>query len=377
MIAHADIRRVQEWMGHADVQTTMRYLHYAPRDEDASLVARAFAVRPDSAVAAREGARPGRPFGCGARIGGAVESANIASEEMTEASNNPITLTMKGSRAEHGVSLSDFESFIENFLAALRDYDRARRGEPTRKSGHPDRRAEAVTAFRLVEFHTGSAVATIEPELVGGEDDQLPVGDVPLALAALRALVDDLADARPVPAPVVEALGRACGSVGADGSVEIDIADANPTRLVIDRELLERVSSLAETADDDEVRSISGRLHLLDLEPDRLGVRTASGVEWSCRYPEALEERVKSMLDRIVWVEGSGKLTSPLRGAMTIERIEPVEVEQSALFTTVPVDEDELLARQGIDAPQGLAALSDPQWNDETDDAYLAALLSK
>jgi hypothetical protein len=40
----ADIRRVQEWMGHADIQTTMRYLHYAPRDEDARLVAEAFAV---------------------------------------------------------------------------------------------------------------------------------------------------------------------------------------------------------------------------------------------------------------------------------------------------------------------------------------------
>jgi integrase len=44
MIAHADIRRVQEWMGHADIQTTMRYLHYAPRREDAELVARAFAL---------------------------------------------------------------------------------------------------------------------------------------------------------------------------------------------------------------------------------------------------------------------------------------------------------------------------------------------
>ena len=37
MIAKADIRRVQEWMGHADIQTTMRYLHYAPRAEDAAL----------------------------------------------------------------------------------------------------------------------------------------------------------------------------------------------------------------------------------------------------------------------------------------------------------------------------------------------------
>jgi integrase len=44
MIAKADIRRVQEWMGHADVQTTMKYLHYAPRAEDAQLVAEAFRI---------------------------------------------------------------------------------------------------------------------------------------------------------------------------------------------------------------------------------------------------------------------------------------------------------------------------------------------
>ncbi len=42
MIGKTDIRRVQEWMGHADIQTTMKYLHYAPRAEDARLVAEAF-----------------------------------------------------------------------------------------------------------------------------------------------------------------------------------------------------------------------------------------------------------------------------------------------------------------------------------------------
>ncbi|MBV8941913.1 MAG: site-specific integrase [Solirubrobacterales bacterium] len=42
MIGKADIRRVQEWMGHASIQTTMQYLHYAPREEDARLVAEAF-----------------------------------------------------------------------------------------------------------------------------------------------------------------------------------------------------------------------------------------------------------------------------------------------------------------------------------------------
>jgi integrase len=44
MIAKADIRRVQEWMGHANIETTMQYLHYAPRAEDARLVAEAFSV---------------------------------------------------------------------------------------------------------------------------------------------------------------------------------------------------------------------------------------------------------------------------------------------------------------------------------------------
>jgi hypothetical protein len=54
MIAKADIRRVQEWMGHADIQTTMRYLHYAPRAEDARLVAEAFRVEAADGPAARD-----------------------------------------------------------------------------------------------------------------------------------------------------------------------------------------------------------------------------------------------------------------------------------------------------------------------------------
>ena len=55
MIAKVDIRRVQDWMGHADIQTTMRYLHYAPREEEARLVAEAFAVDTTRDVLGRVG----------------------------------------------------------------------------------------------------------------------------------------------------------------------------------------------------------------------------------------------------------------------------------------------------------------------------------
>lgn len=59
MIAKADIRRVQERMGHADIQTTMKYLHYAPRDEDAELVAEGF--RGSDVGNARPRITPGTP----------------------------------------------------------------------------------------------------------------------------------------------------------------------------------------------------------------------------------------------------------------------------------------------------------------------------
>jgi integrase len=55
MIARADIRRVQEWMGHADVQTTMQYLHYVPRPDDAKLVAEAFAFEAPRGVPSKRG----------------------------------------------------------------------------------------------------------------------------------------------------------------------------------------------------------------------------------------------------------------------------------------------------------------------------------
>ncbi len=45
-ITRADIVEVQAWMGHADIQTTMRYLHYRDRGQAAQRLADAFRVQP-------------------------------------------------------------------------------------------------------------------------------------------------------------------------------------------------------------------------------------------------------------------------------------------------------------------------------------------
>jgi site-specific recombinase XerD len=39
-----DLRRIQAWMGHADLKTTQRYRHYVPQHDDAARLTAAFAT---------------------------------------------------------------------------------------------------------------------------------------------------------------------------------------------------------------------------------------------------------------------------------------------------------------------------------------------
>ncbi len=43
-VRRAEVQAVQAWMGHADIQTTMRYVHHRDRGDEAKLLAQAFAV---------------------------------------------------------------------------------------------------------------------------------------------------------------------------------------------------------------------------------------------------------------------------------------------------------------------------------------------
>lgn len=51
---------------------------------------------------------------------------------------------------------------------------------------------------------------------------------------------------------------------------------------------------------------------------------------------------------------------------------------QTVLFTGPPVPMDELMKRQGIDGPQGLAAFVDPEWElDEESERFLDVIFAE
>lgn len=291
---------------------------------------------------------------------------------------NEVTLTLTGERAEHGISLGDFETFVDSFVSALRDYDRSRQGKETRKIGGPDRRDSAASAFRLVRLEPGSAIATLVAERANSDGDGLDVDDAPLALTNLGALTGDVASGRELPDDVVASLDRARRACGDDGAIELALpASVAPQQgaVRIDRRTIERLSRNV-VAQNREVRSISGLLHAIDIDPDRLVIRSTDGVEWACRYEDELEAQILGLVGRVVWAEGPARLKSAAKGTMTVERIQlSVQGRQSTLFVERRPALEDLLARQGFDEPQGLDAVADDGWvGDESDERYLAAL---
>lgn len=298
---------------------------------------------------------------------------------MNEAAN-AITLRLEGARAKRGVALSDFETFIDSFLAALRDFNRDQRGEPTRKSGHPEARAAAVTSFRLVAFRQGSGVATIEPELASPDEDTETLVDAePVQLENLRSLLASVEEEAVLPESVTDALEKARRTAGDDGTLAVDVpcpanSQEQSRHVVIDAGRIERIRAARKTPPAPAVTSISGRLHQVDFEPDKLAIRASDGVDWVCNFPEELEHQVETLVNRFVWVSGSGALQSARRGTMTLAEIKAVEQGvQTGLFSGEPIPDEDLAAAQGIREPQGLDAVGSVEWTD-ADDAYLAAL---
>lgn len=286
---------------------------------------------------------------------------------MTER-KDAVTLRLSGEKAENGIELVDLERFVRNFVGALRGFDRVRRVKPPVRGGHPKRRDEEVAAFKVVGLEPGSTVLTLEPARLEAVRDQASFEpDASSALENIHSLALSMSGQGDVDADVAEALERARTTLGSDaGAIEIALPNRLSAPTVrIDREAIERIR--AERTEQRPVSRVSGRLHLIDLEPDRIGVRSPQGIDWTCEFPSPLEERVKSLIDQIVVVEGAGEQRTVRSGSMEITSIAPAYThEQPAFSSGEPADgPDELMRSQAITGPQGLAALGDADWEDD------------
>jgi hypothetical protein len=296
-----------------------------------------------------------------------------------KAQQDRIVLELTGSEAVHGLALSNFAAFIDDFRRALRDFDRQRRAEPTGRGGHPTTREDLVTAFRLVSFKAGSAIVELEPIAPPVEDaDQAAIeGAELLPLETLRAFMETIEREEPLDPAVTQSVAGARRALGPDGKIGIAVGNRTgpKRRIVIDEERVELLERRARRFAPRRMR-ISGRLHMIDVEPDRVAIRAADGIDWVCRYPEAMEMKVKALVDANVWAQGFGQLASASRGNLTLDRLEPAaEFEQTPLFTFERIPLEDLLEEQGIRSPQGALSIVPPDVSDEELDAFLDAVL--
>ena len=287
---------------------------------------------------------------------------------------------MTGEEAERGLALANVATFLESLRRALRDFDRARQGQKTQRGGHPTAREELVTALRLVEFRPGSAIMELEPIRVRPEEGIELAGDAePLAVGNLLALVDAIEGGDEVLAPAVtESIEAARRSLGPSGTIEISVNAGRRTRrrarIRIDTRTIEALELRAERRAARQLR-IVGRLHMLDDEPRKVGIRASDAVDWISSYPPELEERVLALMRKRVVVRGFGSQTTSNRGRLEIESIESAdEYEQSELFTIERVPIDELAARQGITVGAAMSSLLGDDADEAEIDAFVDAL---
>jgi hypothetical protein len=265
-----------------------------------------------------------------------------------------IVIELSGTRAGRGIGMYDLENFIDHFLRSLRAFDRSRRLEPGLKSGHPTKRDELVTALRIVELKPGSAVLRVEPSSESVEDvgdDELFPGAPTLAIDNLEALGDAIGAEGAFDPDVADEVGKARRALGVDGLIRIRTRRSREP-FVIDETTERRVAERARRQSPRSLR-IVGRLHAIDLEPERVGIRDTDGTEWTCHYAPELEPQVKALLDANVWARGFGQRTGALRATVDLEEIHPVGAfEQAQLFTFERVPLEDLLVEQGIGGPR-------------------------
>lgn len=295
--------------------------------------------------------------------------------------NHRIVLTLCGEKAKRGVPLEGLETFIDEFRRALREFERtlSAREHEVGRMGQPGSRSKVATGFRLVHFKTGSGIAELEPlELDGGGEQLTPTE--PASSQNLRLLLEAVRDRRPMSPRIVDALDGARKAFGQDGSFGVEFASQKGTTFYVDKQQIERLEAAASFDVDPKEMTVSGKLHLIEVEqPGKVEIRAADGLNWTATYDESLKPTVLRLVDSVVRANGVGARTAHNRGHMELSGLEPLpKFEQTAFFSREQIPTAELERQQGISRPQGLAALQDPYWvDDEASRDYLAMVLDE
>ncbi|HUF59599.1 MAG TPA: hypothetical protein VMR89_08995 [Actinomycetota bacterium] len=294
-----------------------------------------------------------------------------------------VTLILQGGRAERGIVLSAFDGFVTHFVRALRYHHRTSSTVDVRRPGRPMSDEELATAFRLVELRPGSAIAVLEPAAIDDETTEtLTPPPPPLAWRNLTGLIEAIEAEEPIDASVTDELESALRSLGTKPRLVVRVqSPGRKLEQVLDRARIKKIRSRLPqvTARTSVETAVTGILHAIDLEPDRLAIRTPKGVDWPCFYPSDFETDVLSLVGRRVMVRGEVIAEPGRKRALQIIDIREVpEPEQTTLFTEAPVSLESLLVDQGVTRPQGLSRFSDPAWEDnEESNLFLSAVLGE
>ena len=258
-----------------------------------------------------------------------------------------IQLVLKGSRtAEGAVDFDALLSFGDAFRRALRALARSRAGQPAVRPGQPASDVREASSLRLVGLRAGSAVLEFEPLEARLFDDP--------AVGALQALVDGLSGQETLEPAVTVLLADAVQSLGDGASVGLRV----PGRSLFefDAAHLALLAPSPAPSPPDAEGYVDGWLHAVDLEPDEVRIRDASGRDWWCHYPDELEVRVQGLIGRVVRASGIVRPAGQ-RARIDATAVEPIDLQLDAAGTA-----DEMLAAAmaaaGIEQPQDLASLA-------------------